>query len=70
MTNRISEDLSIPRQIGQSPQPAFEELRNQAQKEFARRQRQIEALVQEHPVAGLGAAICIGILLGWFSKRR
>ena len=70
MSNRIHEYLRVPRQIGPSPQPAIQELRNQAQNEFARRMRQIQALVQEHPVMGLGAAFCIGILLGWFSKRR
>lgn len=70
MTNRIPEYLSVPRQIGPPPQPAVQELRDQAQNEFARRMRQVKALVQEHPATGLGAAFCIGILLGWFSKRR
>ena len=70
MTNRVPEYLSVPRQIGPPTPPAIQELRNQAQKEFARRMRQINALVQEHPVTGLGAAFCIGILLGWFSQRR
>jgi hypothetical protein len=68
MTNRVREHLRVPRQIGQPPQPAFRSCTSPDA--FARRMRQIETLVQEHPVTGIGAAFCIGILLGWFSKRK
>jgi len=69
MTNRITEYSRVSRQIGQPPQPALQELRNEAQQEFTRRMRQIESLVQRHPVMGISAAFCIGILLGWKIKR-
>jgi ElaB/YqjD/DUF883 family membrane-anchored ribosome-binding protein len=70
MKNRIPEYLPVPRQTGQASQPAFQELRDLAQKQIAERMRQVEKYVQTHPVAGIGAAICIGIFLGWMIKRR
>lgn len=70
MKNRIPEYLPAPRQKGQPSQPAFQELRNLAQKQIAYRMRQVETYVQEHPVTGIGAAFCIGSFLGWVIKRR
>ena len=70
MTNRIPDHLSDPRQNGHRSQSVFEDLGDLAQKQFAHRMRQVEVYVQEHPVTGIGAALCIGICLGWIIKRR
>lgn len=70
MKNRIPDYLPVPRRTGPASQPAFQDLRDLAQKQIADRIRQVETYVQTHPAAGIGAAICIGIFLGWMIKRR
>jgi len=69
MINRIPESLPLPRRNDQ-PSTSFYDLRNLAQKQCADRVRQVKTYVQEHPVAGIGTAFGIGILLGWIIKRR
>ncbi len=70
MKNRIPDYLPASRRNSQPSQPAFQKLRNVAQNQIAYRMSQVETYVQEHPVTGIGAAFCIGILLGWVIKRR
>ena len=70
MTNRIPSYLPVPRQTEQASQPVIQKLRNLAQKQIGQPMRQVETFIQEHPATGIGAAFCIGILLGWFIKRR
>lgn len=70
MKNRIPDHLPAARQTGQASQPAFQELRDLAQKQIADRVHQVETYVQSHPVIGVGAAFCIGIYLGWVIKRK
>jgi len=70
MNSRIPDHLLGPNQTGQPSQPAFQALRNLAQKQIADRMRQVKTCVQEHPVTGIGMAFCIGVFLGWISKRR
>ena len=70
MTNRIPESLPLPRRIHQPSPPRFHEWRNLAQKQWAIRVRQVKTFVQEHPVAGIGTAFGIGVVLGWIVKRR
>jgi ElaB/YqjD/DUF883 family membrane-anchored ribosome-binding protein len=70
MINRLPSFLSPPRRSGQPSRPAFQEWRKLAQRQITDRLRQIEGYVQEHPVTGIGAAFCIGVLLGWIIKRK
>lgn len=70
MINRIPDYPLAPPRTVQPSEQAFQELRNLARKQFADRMRQAETYVREHPVSGLGAAFCIGIVLGWVIKRR
>lgn len=50
--------------------PAPAELMDTAQKKFAQGRTMIERYVQDYPAVGIGAALCIGVLIGWISKRR
>jgi len=70
MKNRIPEYLRASRQTDLPPQPATQELLGLAQEQIALQMHKIEMFVQKHPVSGIGAAFCIGILLGWVIKRR
>jgi len=70
MNNRIPEYLPASPRKGRPSQAAFQDLQDLAQKQIAHRMRQVETYVQAHPVTGIGAALCIGIILGWFIKRR
>jgi ElaB/YqjD/DUF883 family membrane-anchored ribosome-binding protein len=70
MKNHIVDHSLAPKRTDQSPQPAFHELRNLAQRQIAHRLSQVESYVQEHLGTGIGAAFCTGIFLGWVIKRR
>ena len=70
MTNCISDYRSAPKRTGQRSQQTSPEWRNLAQKQIACRMRQVATYVQEHPVTGIGVALCIGLSLAWFIKRR
>ncbi len=70
MKNRIPSYLPLVRQDIQPAIPAFQEWQNRVHKQAAKRMRQVERLVQKHPVTGVGAAFCLGIVLGWIIKRR
>ena len=70
MKNRIPDYLPAARRTSQPSQPAGQTWRNLAQQQIAYRMRQVERCVQEHPVTGIGAAFCMGVLLGWVIKRR
>ena len=70
MKNRIPAFLAAPRKKVQKSPPAFQELRDLAQKQMASRLRQVETYIHEHPGTALGAAFCIGIFLGWIIRRK
>jgi ElaB/YqjD/DUF883 family membrane-anchored ribosome-binding protein len=70
MKNRIPDYLPDPRRTVQPSEPAFQELRDLARKQFAARMRQAETYVRQQPVSGLGEAFCIVIFLGWVIKRK
>ena len=70
MKNRIPAYPSDSRRTHQPSESAFQELRDLAHKQFADRMRQAETYVRKHPVSGLGAALCIGIIVGWVIKRK
>lgn len=70
MKNRIPDYLPDTTRTESPSAPTFQALRDLARKQFADRMRQAETYVREHPVVGLGAAFCIGILLGWVIKRK
>ena len=70
MKNRVPDYLPAARQTGQASLPAFQELRDLAQKQIADQMHQVKTYVQAHPATGVGAAFCLGIYLGWVIKRR
>jgi hypothetical protein len=72
MKNRIPDDLlasSPPVSARRQPLPPSCSMRRNKQLNQVQRQW-IETYVQEHPAVGIGAALCIGVLIGWISKRR
>lgn len=34
------------------------------------KRNQVESLVREYPLSSLGAAVCLGMVIGWIMKRR
>ena len=70
MTNIIADVRPAPTRNEDPSQPAFQVLCKWSQRRVAYWTGHVESYVQEHPVTGIGAAICIGIFLGWMSKRR
>jgi ElaB/YqjD/DUF883 family membrane-anchored ribosome-binding protein len=70
MKNRISDYLltSAPQDPPTETTPA--RLLHAAQKQLNQRRRWIEKYVQKHPAIGIGAALCIGGIIGWISKRK
>jgi ElaB/YqjD/DUF883 family membrane-anchored ribosome-binding protein len=69
MKNRI---LNYPASTSnnQSSQTVFEGLRGAAQSRIGDRICQIRKFVQVHPMTSLGAALGMGIFLGWVIKRK
>ncbi len=67
MKNRIPDYL-----LASAPESSTApiEMLHAAQKQLDQRRRWIEAYIQEHPAVGIGAALCIGVLVGWIIKRR
>jgi hypothetical protein len=70
MNNRLGVYAPAARRDGQPSPPTPRSWPEQAQTQIGRGLRQIETYVQQHPLTGIGAALCIGIALGWFIKRR
>jgi len=70
MKNRIPNYLPASKTKAQPLPSAHPELLDLVQKQIADRMRVVETYVHEYPVAGIGAAFCIGIILGWFIKRH
>jgi ElaB/YqjD/DUF883 family membrane-anchored ribosome-binding protein len=68
MKNRIADTPFAQHVPRRSTAPT--DLLQSAQTRFNQGRKWIETYVQEHPAAGIGAALCIGVLIGWFSKRR
>jgi ElaB/YqjD/DUF883 family membrane-anchored ribosome-binding protein len=70
MKNRIPDYLPATDLTDEPPKPAIQEMLKVAQKQIAERMRQVTTCVQDHPATAIGAALCIGIFLGWVIKRR
>ena len=70
MINRIPEALRPSLHEGQPSQSGFGGLRDLAEKHLGNRIRQVKTFVQEHPAAGIGAALFLGVVLGWVIKRK
>ncbi|MEO8494316.1 MAG: hypothetical protein ABI614_04550 [Planctomycetota bacterium] len=70
MKNRIPDYLPASSHTDQASEATLQELRALVRERFAEQMRQAETFVREHPVSGLGAAVCLGILLGWVIKRK
>ncbi len=70
MKNRIPDRVSDSRRTDRPSEPAFQEFCDLAREQDADGMRQAKAFVRQHPASGLGAAICIGIFLGWVIKRK
>ncbi len=70
MKNRIPGYLSDSRRTDRPSEPAFQEFRDPARKQFSDQIRLAGIYVREHPLTGLSTAFCIGIFLGWVIKRK
>ena len=69
MRNRILNYPTSPSN-DQSLQATFEELRGAVQRRIGDRLRHVKKYVQVHPMTSLGAALGMGIFLGWVIKRK
>lgn len=68
--NRFSEMGSLtPEQIEEARQRAVELGRN-AQAQAQQWLKYLETKVVQNPAASLGAALAVGVFLGWLIKRR
>lgn len=70
MNYRLPQQLPVSQWPTQPSSPAFQAIRDQAEKHISDRIADVETYIKQHPATGIGAAFCIGILLGWLIKRR
>lgn len=70
MRNRISEYFAASRPREQPSRPVVQRIRRLAQHQRGYGKRDVESYVIEHPVAAMGAAFCLGVLLAWMIKQK
>jgi ElaB/YqjD/DUF883 family membrane-anchored ribosome-binding protein len=69
MTNRLGVYARAAWRQGQRSPTGPPLWPDQAQQQITRGVRRIETFVQQHPITGISAVFCIGVVLGWFIKR-
>jgi hypothetical protein len=70
MKNRISPLSSVANHSNHDQPTAHPELFGPPPKPLVATQIPLSDYLSEHPLISLGAAVCIGMALGWFMKRR
>ncbi len=70
MKNRIPDYLPDSRRVNKPSEPALQDLSDRARKQFISRIRQAETQIRKYPISGLGAALFLGMVLGWMIKRK
>jgi ElaB/YqjD/DUF883 family membrane-anchored ribosome-binding protein len=69
MKNQIPNGLFTPSPHLPQTMATPAQILQETQMRFNQGQEWIETYVQEHPAVGMGAAFCLGVLIGWASKR-
>lgn len=70
MKNRIADELLAAAPQGSGIPAAGSDLLHTAQDQLGQLVKRVEAYIQDHPGVGVGAALCIGVVIGWINKRR
>ena len=71
MQNRIADKLFTKTRPGQaSVVDDSRSLRDASSQQLQRSLKRLETLIVSHPAVCLGAAIAVGITLGWWVKRK
>jgi ElaB/YqjD/DUF883 family membrane-anchored ribosome-binding protein len=70
MKNRIAGHLKFPEHNVGASQAASPESRQSAHEKNSIRMGDAESYVRAHPLAAIGAAFCLGVLLAWMIKRK
>jgi hypothetical protein len=70
MKNRISPLLPVANHANHDQPMAHPELFGPPPKQLSASPIPLSDYLSEYPLISLGAAVCIGMALGWFMKRR
>lgn len=70
MKNRLLDYLPAVAKKGHPLNLDLERLGSQVHKQFDDQLSQAQTSIQEHPLPAIGAALCLGVVLGWIVKRR
>ncbi len=70
MKTRITTDLlpSAPK-VSLTP-TGWDDLLHAGRKQMSQSGRWVRGYIRDHPAVGIGAAISIGVVIGWINKRR
>ena len=69
MKNRIANEPFVEQPRGPVPPSTLNELLPAAREMVMEGRRQVETYVRKNPALGIGAALCLGVVIGWISKR-
>lgn len=70
MKNRITADLLAFAPDDSRAKPDRNGWLHAAQSQMSQRGRWVKMYIQDYPAVGIGAALCIGVVIGWINKRR
>ena len=70
MKNRVPHFPATGNHSTHESKESFQELRTLARTKLIRQRTKAEDFLGEYPLSGLAAAVCLGVVLGWFMKRR
>jgi hypothetical protein len=69
MKNRMANEPFPEHPQGPAPPFKLDTLLPAAREMVREGRRQVEMYVRENPVIGIGAALGLGVVIGWISKR-
>jgi ElaB/YqjD/DUF883 family membrane-anchored ribosome-binding protein len=70
MKNRITNDLSPSAPEVSLTPTGWDDLLHAGRNQRSQRGQWVKRYIQDHPAVGLGAALSIGVVIGWINKRR
>jgi len=69
MKNRMANKPFVEHPQGPAPPSTLHALLPAVRETVKEGRRQVEMYVRENPAIGIGAALCLGVVIGWISKR-
>jgi hypothetical protein len=70
MISRISDYMQTANPDRPTPQTPSAALPRRLKRNLEGTKNWIEGCIEKHPEASIGAIFCLGVMIGWFAKRK